>query len=137
MTDPWSEPTRPAAGPRCPWCSAELPGDPATCPSCGAKLREDEAAEIPGVTALDPASTVVGRPAPRSRGLLGWLSGEYESAEAPSERASVVPPSEAVRAEMARLELAALQAEIEAADAQAAAERGQVTGPSEPDAPAA
>jgi hypothetical protein len=130
---------------RCPWCSSELKNNPARCPSCGAMLHEDAAAEIPGVTALDPAAAAVGRPTPRSRGLLGWLSGEYESAEAPTERTSVEPPSDAVRLEMARLEMAALQAEMEAAEADEAAERAgfaevaaDVSEPSasEPGAPA-
>jgi hypothetical protein len=127
MTEPRSEatPDSPpdADVPRCPWCSAELKNNPARCPSCGAMLHEDAAAEIPGVTALDPAASTVARPTPRSRGLLGWLSGEYESAEAPTERSSVEPPSDAVRVEMARLEMAALQAEVEAAEAEEAAER--------------
>jgi hypothetical protein len=119
MTDPWGEPARPAPDAVCPWCSAELKNNPATCPSCGAQLHEEAAAEVPGVTQLDPAAGAVARPAPRSRGLLGWLSGEYEAAEGSGERDSISPPSEAVRAEMARLEIAAIQAQI---DADAAAE---------------
>jgi hypothetical protein len=115
MTDPWGEPARPATSARCPWCSAELRNDPARCPSCGAQLHEEAAAEIPGVTQLDPAATVGARPAPRSRSLLGWLSGEYEPGESAAERGSVSPPSAAVRAEMARLEMAAIQAELAAA----------------------
>ena len=119
MTGPASDPTRPEQVARCPWCSAEVSGDPARCPSCGAALREESSADIPGVTQLDPAATTA-RPTPRSRGLLGWLSGEYEGAEAAGERASVEPPSEAVRAEMARLEIEAIQAQLEAAAAEAA-----------------
>ena len=121
MTDPWSEPT-PDAVPRCPWCSAEVRDDPANCPSCGAVLREEAAAEIPGVTAIDPAATVA---EPRGRGVLGWLTGEYE-AEGATQRESVEPPSEAVRAEMARLEMEAIQAEIEAAAAEEAAQRSEL-----------
>ena len=124
MTDPWREPDRPVPTARCPWCSAVVSGDPIRCPSCGAALREEANAEIPGVTQLDPASTVAVRPAPRSRGFLGWLSGEYEPEESAAERASVSPPSDAVRAEMARLEMEAIQAEIEAAAAEEAAEPG-------------
>jgi hypothetical protein len=123
MTDPWGEPDRPIASARCPWCSAEVKGDPVNCPSCGAALREEASADIPGVTQLDPAPTASARPAPRSRGFLGWLSGEYEPAEGAGERTSVSPPSDAVRAEMARLEMEAIQAEIDAAAAEAAAER--------------
>ena len=117
MTDPWGEPARPDTEAHCPWCSATLKSNPATCPSCGAQLLEEAAAEIPGVTQLDPAAGAVARPAPRSRGILGWLSGEYESAEGAGERDSVSPPSDEVRAEMARLEMAAIQAELDAAKA--------------------
>jgi hypothetical protein len=134
MTDPGPDPTRPVAPSRCPWCSAELSGDPVNCPSCGATLREEANAEIPGVTQLDPASSATARPAPRSRGLLGWLSGEYESAEGATERASVEPPSDAVRVEMARLEMEAIQAEIAAAAAEEAAERGEAAPSGEPGA---
>src|SRR5215470_3219820 len=121
MTDPWGEPARPEPAARCPWCSAELKNNPARCPSCGASLHEDPGAEIPGVTQLDPAAGAVARPAPRSRSLLGWLSGEYEAAEGAGERDSVSPPSAEVRAEMARLEIQAIQAELDAEEAEAAA----------------
>jgi hypothetical protein len=145
MTEPWSDSAQPTEGPRCPWCSSELRGDPATCPSCGATLREEANAEIPGVTQLDPAAVESARP-DRGRGLLGWLSGEYETQESANERAGVEPPSDAVRAEMARLEMEAIQAEIDAAAAEEAAheaaERGALpsvdsTPPSEPEAPVA
>ena len=119
MTGPASDPARPAPLSRCPWCSADVSGDPVRCPSCGAALREEASADIPGVTQLDPAAATP-RPTPRSRGLLGWLSGEYEAIEAAGERASVEPPSQAVRAEMARLEMEAIQAELEAEAAEAA-----------------
>lgn len=120
MTGPASDPARPAHVSRCPWCSAEVTGDPTRCPSCGAALREETSADIPGVTQLDPAASTA-RPTPRSRGLLGWLSGEYEGAEGAGERASVEPPSQAVRAEMARLEMEAIQAQLDAAAAEQAA----------------
>jgi len=150
MTESRSDAADAATGPRCPWCSAELKEDPVSCPSCGAALREETGAEIPGVTQLDPASTETARPAPRSRGLIGWLSGQYE-AEAPNERASVEPPTEEVRAEMARLEMEAIQAEIDAAaaeEAAQAADRGEPLptasaspsdseSPTKPDVPAA
>jgi hypothetical protein len=134
MTGPASDPARPTQVSRCPWCSAEVTGDPARCPSCGAALREETGADIPGVTQLDPAATTA-RPTPRSRGLLGWLSGEYEGAEGAGERASVEPPSQAVRAEMARLEMDAIQAQLDAAAAEQAASAG--TPVATPAAPAA
>jgi len=127
MTGPASDPPRPAQVSHCQWCSAEVTGDPARCPSCGAALREETSADIPGVTQLDPAATTA-RPTPRSRGLLGWLSGEYEGAEGAGERTSVEPPSQAVRAEMARLEMEAIQAQLDAAAEQAAAEQAAAAG---------
>ena len=133
MTDPWGEPARPEPEARCPWCSAELKNNPARCPSCGASLHEDPAAEIPGVTQLDPAAGAVARPAPRSRSLCGGLSGEYEPAEGAGERESVSPPSDAVRAELARLEMEAIQAEIAADAAKAAAEQTEAALVPEPD----
>jgi hypothetical protein len=134
MTDPASDPTRPDQVAHCPWCSAEVTGDPARCPSCGAALRDDSSADIPGVTQLDPAATAA-RPTPRSRGLLGWLSGEYEGAEAAGERSSVEPPSQAVRAEMARLEIEAIQAQLDAAAAEAALGAGALPVPESEVAP--
>src|SRR5258708_23820893 len=134
MTGPASDPARPTQVSHCPWCSSEVAGDPASCPSCGAALREETNADIPGVTQLDPAATTA-RPTPRSRGILGWLSGEYEGAEGAGERASVEPPSQAVRAEMARLEMEAIQAQLDAAAAEQAAEAGTPTGPPEEPAP--
>jgi len=133
MTGPASDPARPTQVSHCPWCSAEVTGDPTRCPSCGAALREETSADIPGVTQLDPAATTA-RPTPRSRGLLGWLSGEYEGAEGAGERASVEPPSQAVRAEMARLEMDAIQAQLDAAAAEQAATAG--TSPATPAEPA-
>ena len=136
MTEPAPDPTRPESFAHCPWCSAKVAGDPARCPSCGAALREETSADIPGVTQLDPAATAT-RPAARSRGLLGWLSGEYEGAEAAGERSSVEPPSQAVRAEMARLEMEAIQAQLDAAAAEAALEAGAVPPPESEVAPEA
>jgi hypothetical protein len=83
------------------------------CPSCGAKLLDDAAADIPGVTQIDPAATAP-RPTPRSRGLIGWLSGDFETTESDSDRAGVEPPTDAVKQEMLRLEMEALKTELEA-----------------------
>jgi hypothetical protein len=116
MTDP-SAGARPDADPtsssRCPWCSAQVTPETAVCPSCGAKLLDDADADIPGVTQLDPAATAP-RPTPRSRGLIGWLSGDFETAESDSDRAGVEPPTDAVKQEMLRLEMEALKTELEA-----------------------
>jgi hypothetical protein len=104
----------PTSSSRCPWCSAQVTPETAVCPSCGAKLLDDDApADIPGVTQIDPAATAP-RPTPRSRGLIGWLSGDFETTESDSDRAGVEPPTDAVKQEMLRLEMEALKTELEA-----------------------
>ncbi len=115
--EPGADPT---SSSRCPWCSAQVTPETAVCPSCGAKLLDDAEADIPGVTQLDPAATAP-RPTPRSRGLLGWLSGEIETAESDADRAGVEPPTDAVKQEMLRLEMEALKTDMEA---EAAAAQG-------------
>jgi hypothetical protein len=65
------------------------------------------------VTQIDPAATV-SRAAPRGRGLIGWLSGDYETVDTDADRASVELPSDAVKQEMLRLEMEALKAELDA-----------------------
>jgi hypothetical protein len=112
MTDSRAE-TEPTASSRCPWCSSPIPADSTTCPSCGAKLRDEADADIPGVTQIDPAATV-SRVAPRGRGLIGWLSGDYETVDTDADRASVELPSDAVKREIFRLEMEALKAELDA-----------------------
>jgi hypothetical protein len=103
-------------GPICPWCSAALPDPEATrCPSCGAALHESAPAEVPGVTQVDVEAVLKRRPVgQRSRGLIGWLSGEYQPEAPPELHETLAPPADAVRREMLRLELAALEAEAEA-----------------------
>jgi hypothetical protein len=108
----------------CPWCSATVPVEASTCPSCGAQLRDAAEGEILGVTQIDPASV---SPIRRVKGgrLVSWLGGDSSPDE--ESGGKVEPPSEAVRREMLRLELAAIDAELEAkriaAEAQAALPR--------------
>ena len=105
----------------CPWCSADVPAHSATCPSCGASLQDAPTGDIAGLTQIDPGA--VSRASRIKPGrLASWLG-----AESPAEMSDlggrVEPPSKEVREEMLRLELAALEAELEAAKAsQAAAE---------------
>jgi hypothetical protein len=132
-----SEPILSGAGPTpdpalvCPWCSATLPtADEERCPSCGAALKEPDAAAVPGVTQIDVDAILKGRaPTPKPRGLIGWLAGEYE-VETPDVAApgTLEPPDEAVRREMLRLELAALEAEVLARQAEVVAEVATETG---------
>jgi hypothetical protein len=113
------------SAPVCPWCSAPLPsGTEERCPSCGASLHEADTSEIPGVTRIDHEALLRARePEPRSRGLIGWLSGEYEEeAPAPPPPGTLEPPDDAVRREMMRLELAALEVEVHARQVEAIVE---------------
>lgn len=114
----------------CPWCSADLPSaDVERCPSCGAALKEPDAA-VPGVTQIDVEAILKGRtPTQRPRGLIGWLSGEYDAGkpEAPPP-GTLEPPDEAVRREMLRLELAALEAEVLARQVEVVTEAATESG---------
>ena len=104
----------------CPWCSATVPLEAATCPSCGAQLRDAADGDVLGVTQIDPSAVSrVSRVKPRR--LTSWLTGD-----APSEAevgGKIEPPSEAVKREMLKIELAAIDAELEAKAIQAAANR--------------
>ena len=90
----------------CPWCATPVPVAAARCPSCGAALVEQPSSggDIPGITQLDAFGA-------RGEALHAEIEHEPDAAE------SVALPSEAVRREMARLELEALQVALAAAAA--------------------
>lgn len=133
MTDPAGG--DPGSEPRCPWCSSVVPSAATTCPSCGAALKEpaaDEEPAIPGVTSVDPA-TPARRPIARPNRLVRLIAGDLDEPLPPAPigipgptavpasdvfdgagPASVAPPSAEVRREMARIELEAIKAELEA-----------------------
>ena len=104
----------------CPWCSATVPVAVATCPSCGAALRDAADGDIAGVTRIDPGAVLRTKRIKRS-GLAAWLVGERESEEVATGK--VEAPSDEVRKEMLRLELAAIDAELDAKAAAAVANR--------------
>lgn len=106
----------------CPWCSATVPAEAVQCPSCGAALRDVVAEDIAGVTQVDLAATSrLARLKPPGR-IAMWLGAE-RTTDNPELSGSVEPPSEEVRKEMLRLELAAIDAEIEAKTSLAEAQR--------------
>ncbi len=106
----------------CPWCSATVPVSAATCPSCGASLRDAVDGDILGVTQIDPGA--IGRASRVKPGRLASLFGAEDVAASSTDLGGrVEPPSKEVRDEMVRLELAAIEAELEAKAAQAAANR--------------
>ncbi|HJP89395.1 MAG TPA: hypothetical protein VJ850_10210 [Candidatus Limnocylindrales bacterium] len=104
----------------CPWCSATVPVAATTCPSCGAALRDSADGDIAGVTQLDPTAMLRTKRV-KPRGIAAWLVGERE--QEVDSGGKVEPPSDAVRQEMRRLELAAIEAELDAKTAAAAANR--------------
>jgi hypothetical protein len=105
----------------CPWCSATVPLETVTCPSCGAQLRDAANGDILGVTQIDPSAVSrVRRVKPRR--LTSWLTGETATEE-DEMGGKIEPPSPDVKREMLKLELAAIDAELEAKAAQAAANR--------------
>jgi zinc ribbon protein len=105
----------------CPWCSAKVSTSAKTCPSCGASLRDAVDQDILGVTQIDPAA--VSRASRIKPGRLATLLGAESSAESTDLGGHVEPASKEVREEMLRLELAAIDAEIEARKSAAEAEK--------------
>ena len=105
----------------CPWCSARVVANAATCPSCGASLRDAVDGEILGVTQIDPAA--VSRAARIKPGRLATWLGADNTADSDELGGHVQPASKEVREEMLRLELAAIDAEIEAKKQAAEAQR--------------
>ncbi len=96
----------------CPWCSAIVPVEAATCPSCGASLRDAAEGDILGVTQVDPAAVIRTKHI-RSRNIAAFL-GVGDGPDDEESTGKVEPPSDAVKREMLKLELAAIDAEIEA-----------------------
>jgi hypothetical protein len=106
----------------CPWCSAAVPAEVSRCPSCGAALRDAVDDEVPGVTQVDlQATSKLARLKPPGRVAM-WLGAE-RTTENPELSGRIEPPSEEVRKEMLRLELAAIDAEIETTTTLAEAQR--------------
>ena len=120
MSDARKKPAAETAA--CPWCSAAIPVDVSTCPSCGAALRDAADGDVAGVTQVDLAATSrLARMKPPGR-IAQWLGAEVTT-DNPALAGRIEPPSEEVRKEMLRLELAAIEAEIEAKNALLEAER--------------
>jgi len=117
----------------CPWCSATVPVEAATCPSCGAQLRDAAEGDILGVTQIDPSAVSRARRV-KPRRLTSWLTGDVP-AEEEEAGGKVEPPSPDVKREMLKLELAAIDAELEARAAQAAANRDLPPDGAEPAEP--
>ncbi|HSL97518.1 MAG TPA: hypothetical protein VK831_03005 [Candidatus Deferrimicrobiaceae bacterium] len=137
MTDS-SAAGEPLAVGRCPWCSAPLDDvGVATCPSCGASLHEQLEGDLPGLTQVDAMALATQRRA-RGGGMRALIGLTDEDTEGSPARLVPEPPSEAVRREMMRLRIDALEAEIEAQTAALEAARAAAAagGPPPPEPPA-
>ncbi len=92
----------------CPWCSSPVPAGVNTCPSCHAVVESPAVADIPGVTQVDP--TVKhgvpdeGRLPDDLDPMAMWHAGHDGT---PADDHAFDPPSDAVRLEMHKMELAA------------------------------
>jgi hypothetical protein len=92
----------------CPWCSTPIPSTADACPKCGAIVEGAVAKDIPGLTVVDPKA-VLGVP---DEGLIpdaidpkALLRGDlYDEPISPE---ALLPPSDAVRLEMRKMELEA------------------------------
>ena len=106
----------------CPWCSAAVPAEAAKCPSCGAALRDAVDGDVLGVTQVDVAATSklarLGKPGR----LATWLGAE-PTVVSPDLSGRIEEPTDEVKKEMLRLELAAIDAEIAAKTSSAEANR--------------
>jgi hypothetical protein len=119
-----------AASTTCPWCSASVPAGAASCPSCGASLQDATSDDIAGVTQIDLAA--VSKLARAKPGRLATWLGAESTGDTSDLGGRVEPPSKEVREEMLRLELAALDAELEAKAKEAAAQRDMPIDDAEP-----
>jgi len=126
----------------CPWCSKSVAGDPEHCPSCGASVRQQVEVVrvsdpvIPGLTEVDPALARRPAAAPRSRGVMAWLTGDTadDTSGARPDPSSLAPPDDEVRREMLRLKMDAIRRSLEAdlAAAEALPEPASVPEPVDP-----
>ena len=108
----------------CPWCSTSIPAGVAACPKCGATVEGAIAPEIPGATAVDAKATLGGDDGslPDAIDPTAWLRARRDDRVA-NEKA-ILPPSEAVRLEMRKMEL---EAEIENAGGSVMSGSGDVS----------
>jgi hypothetical protein len=108
----------------CPWCSTSIPAGVAACPKCGATVEGAEAPEIPGVTAVDTKATLGYDEGglPDAMDPKAWLRAGHDG-EVTNEEA-VLPPSDAVRLEMRKMEL---EAQIENAGGSVLSATGDVS----------
>ena len=115
----------------CPWCSTPIPTKAAACPKCGALVEGAVVQDLPGITVVDPKANLG-----PGEGLVPDIidpKAYVALVKGPRDDAinveAVLPPSEAVRLEMRKMEL---EAQIE----NAGTELMNPTGDESLDAPA-
>ena len=108
----------------CPWCSTSIPAGAATCSRCGAVVEGAIAPEIPGLTVVDPKATLGsgGGKIPDGIDPTSWFHAGHDDQVTNME--AILPPSEAVRDEMRKMEL---EAEIENAGRSVMSATGDVS----------
>jgi hypothetical protein len=108
----------------CPWCSTSIPGGASACPKCGATVEGAIPPEIPGVTVVDGKATLGSAEGevPDAFDPKAWLRAGYDDRVANEE--AILPPSEAVRLEMRKMEL---EAQIENAGGSVMSATGDVS----------
>ena len=110
----------------CPWCSTSIPAGVAACPKCGATVEGAIAPEIPGVTVVDPKAKLgfdEGR-IPDGIDPKAWIRAGNDVPVVNEE--AILPPSEAVRLEMRKIEL---EAQIENAGRSVMSATGEFAKP--------
>jgi hypothetical protein len=95
----------------CPWCSTPIPSSADACPKCGALVEGAIAKDIPGLTVVDPAASLGPEQGnvPDDLDPKAWWAAGRDGTQ-PVNPEAVLPPSDAVRLEMRKIEL---EAEIE------------------------
>ena len=90
----------------CPWCSTPIPAKAAACPKCRALVEGAIAQDLPGVTVVDPKANLG-----PGEGLMPDLIDPKALLQVGRDDVinveAVLPPSEAVRLEMRKMELEA------------------------------
>jgi hypothetical protein len=91
----------------CPWCSTLIPVGATACPKCGAVVEGAVPAEIPGLTVVDPKARLgnVEGLVPDAIDPKAWLGAGHDHVHVEEE--AILPPSDAVRLEMRKMELEA------------------------------
>ncbi len=97
----------------CPWCSTPIPAAEKACPKCGAIYDGSLTKDIAGLTVVEvKAPDLDNDPIRTDLGHDVWSGASSATAQdsGAEEQAAIEPPSDAVRAEMRKMEL---EAEIE------------------------